>query len=595
MRYYRIYLRNVPDFYTWHSTVEIPLGSRVQVLFRNKKRIGIVIEATESSDFDTQEVLNILDESFLSEDYLSLAREVAQANFTKLAKVLSLQIPEPFLLKEVPEKYSRFYSLKLDFEKPQRQGPKQTEFLEWLKKNPFFEDQKVPQELKPVFKNFVSKGFLVCEQKKLIARKDFGSSDEPKKQNRLTALQKKALDRCIHSTKPVLLWGITGSGKTEIYKRFLAEKIGKDGQALMLVPEINLTPQLLSEFHQFFPGKAVVWHSNLTPQEKVQVWKQLQTGAAQILVGTRSACLVPLPKLKAIVVDEEHEWTYKNEFAPRFWTHDVVAILAKKFNAGLCFGTATPKLATFLQVQEAHFELVELKERIFGTNLPDIQIVDLKNEVKKGNFSPLSEKLVETLKATFEAGKQAVLFLNKRGWSGSLFCSACGHTFKCPNCDLPMKLHKSGKPTLLCHTCGKMEIFKEVCPECNNKDFSFKGWGTQQVEAVLKEHFPNRTILRADKDSITGKYDFEKLHAQFKDHKADILLGTQMVAKGLDFEKVQTVGVILADVGLNLPDYNTEERVFNLLEQVSGRAGRRHTQGKIIIQTYQDENPLLPT
>ncbi len=294
------------------------------------------------------------------------------------------------------------------------------------------------------------------------------------------------------------------------------------------------------------------------------------------------------------MVDEEHEWTFKNEFNPRFWTHEVVEFLAKSTGIPYEYGSATPKLRSYHLVKTNQLQLLELPERVHKTELPKIEVIDLKQEAKRGNFLPVSERMQAAITNTLADGKQVVLFLNKRGYAGASMCRYCGDAFECDNCDMALKLHRSGnKSLLICHVCGAMKNFPKSCPTCHKEDFNFRGWGTQQLEEQLKDLFPQTKLFRADRDNITGRYDFENLLTEFKNSPQSILLGTQMIAKGLDFSDVALVGIVLADVGLHLPDHHAEERVYQLLEQVSGRAGRRHTQGQIMVQTYQDDLPLF--
>jgi len=530
MHYCEVWLRGVKGIFSWHSEEEIQPGARVVVSFRNKNKTGIILSCSaDQPDFQTKPILEIWDACFLSSEYVDIAKQVAQNNAAHLEKVLSLMIPEKFLKQQEP----KIKAKKDDY-----------------KTRPSFE---------------------------------------------LTELQTQAQDEILASEKPVLLRGVTGSGKTEIYKK-IADKILEDetAQVLMLVPEIALTPQLMAEFAGLFGEDLAVWHSKLSEGEKVRAWWRCHTGEARVLIGARSASLVPLKNPKLIILDEEHEWTYKNEFAPRFWAHEVAEIIAEKFDAKLLFASATPRLESFVKCETGEWTQVDLETRVHETQLPEIFLVDLKQEVKKGNGSPISEHLLEKLQEMLAQKKQAMLFLNKRGFSGSTLCRVCGKNFECPNCSHPMKMHKKGAlRKFICHVCGHLESFPHACPDCDTTDFQFKGWGTQQVEQYLQEILPGIRTLRADADSITGKHDFDEMMNAFHDYEADVLLGTQMIAKGLDFERVELVGVILADVGLSLPDFRAEERVFQLLTQVSGRAGRRKNRGEIVIQTFNPDEKIF--
>lgn len=599
MYFYEIYLRGVKGIFTWQSEKKISIGARVLVNLRNRKKIGLVLAISEKvPKFKTQPILEIIDENFINPQYIKIGKEVAKENFTSVEKIMSLMVPEKFFKKNNPVQKDSYYQLiGTENLKNELQGKKQKQALEILEES---NGIILAKELRKNISLITIKGLL----EKNIIKKIEGKITNPQypqkiireKNFELTPLQKKVLASIKKSTKPLLLFGVTGSGKTEIYKKLGEELIEKNSsaQVLFLLPEIALTPQLIAEFKNVFGSKIAVWHSHLSEGEKIQEFARITSGKAQILVGARSAILIPLKNPKLVILDEEHEWTYKNEFAPRFWTHDIAEKIAKKFNAKLLFGSATPRIESFKKCEEGIWDLVKMKQRVFENQLPEVQIVNMVNEVKKGNYSPISEKLNQAILSILEEKKQAVIFLNKRGFSGTTMCKGCGHIFECPNCSVNMKMHqKNFNKKLICHFCGHLAKFPEVCPQCEIENFEFRGWGTQQVEEILKKNYPNARILRADADTMTKKNAFENGMQKFANHEIDILLGTQMIAKGLDFEKVELVGVVLADVGLSLPDFRSEERVFQLLTQVSGRAGRRKIRGKILVQTYNPDEKIF--
>ena len=603
MNFAEVYLRGVQGIFTWEipENLNVSAGSRVIVTFRGRKRIGLVTKTTEvKPDFKTQPVVEVLDEHFVPEKYLDIAREVSTENACSFEKIIKLMIPESFFLINNPEK--REVSLILE-KKPEEikalkiRGQKQKLAIEIIKKNG---NNILESELREqgiglaTLKGLIEKNIIKQEFGELIHGMKI---EKIKRRNHdLTNLQKSVFNDILSTDKPTVLFGVTGSGKTEIYKKIAEEVFTKHetGQVLFLLPEIALTSQLIAEFRAMFGDRIAVWHSNMANGEKIQEWKRIRTGEANILIGARSAAFVPLKNPKLIILDEEHEWTFKSEFSPRVWTHDLVEKIAKKFEARLIFGSATPRLESFYKCEKGDYHLVKLLSRVHETPLPMIQMVDFKNEIKKGNYTPISEILIEELEKMKRRGKQAVFFLNRRGFSGSTLCKVCGDKFLCPHCDAPMKLHKSNNNSkFLCHVCGYMESPPEKCLGCGAKDFEYRGWGTQKVEHFFKENFPQFKVLRADADTVSGRYDFEKLLEKFHNKEADILLGTQMIAKGLDFEDVELVGVLQADIGLSLPDFRAEERVFQLLTQVSGRAGRRKNRGKIIIQSYNPEEKIF--
>lgn len=594
MKYYHVYLRGVRDIYTWHSEKPLSTGDRVIVSFRNRPRLGIIVQETNQPNFKTLPVKEVLDHSFVHQHYLELAKDISAENFTSLSKVLGLMIPESFLLKQDPVKKQSSYTLK--DKNISVRGEKQQLAIQILNENNGqIEAEKIREKIPlATLKNLEKKGTI--EQIFGSIKPNHTITKNPRKNFDLNPSQNKIFANVMTSEKPTLLWGVTGSGKTEIYKKISAEVMTKnpDAQVLFLVPEIALGPQLIADFQSLFGEQVEVWHSNLTPNEKVQSWARMQSGEAKILIGTRSAVLVPLKNPKLIILDEEHEWTFKNEFAPRYWTHDIAEKIRGFFGSKLLFGSATPRLESLKKCTDNHWNLEHLLHKVHQTKTPDIQLINLANEGKKGNHTPLSENLIKALVDIKRKGKQAVLFLNKRGFAGSTMCKSCGTYFECPHCSANMKLHRNRTTErLICHTCGHMEHFPETCPHCKANDFLFRGWGTQQVEAELKNQLPHHKFIRADADTVTGRYDFEKILEKFHAKEADILLGTQMIAKGLDFDDVELVGVILADVGLSLPDFRSEERVFQLLTQVAGRAGRRHTPGKILIQTFHPDDKIF--
>jgi primosomal protein N' (replication factor Y) (superfamily II helicase) len=596
--------------FSWHVSIinneelRVNNGGRVVVLFRGRKRVGIVVGVSKKEpEFKTQPIVEVWDENFISASYIEIAREVAEENFALFEKVLSLMVPEKFFNTRHPEKRETFYNLSSNSSSNSVKGAKQKLAIELLQKaKGRMSSEALREEVSlATLQGLVKKEILTLEEGTLIS--PLAVTDNGKANIVLNEDQEKALKKIKSSQKPTLLFGVTGSGKTEIYKK-LAQEVSPDGQVLLLLPEIALTPQLIAEFQSIFKGAVAIWHSKLAEGEKIQEWARVQSGEAKILIGARSAVFVPLRKPELVILDEEHEWTFKNEFAPRFHTIDVAQKIEQKMCSRLVLGSATPRLESFQKCEVGEWNRVDLPRRVGDVLMPEMRFVDLVSEGKRGNYGPLSGALEEELKDILKQKKQAVFFLNKRGFSGSTMCKSCGHKFECPNCSHNMKMHRKRNDELrmtndemrakfVCHVCGHLELFPKKCPECQTEDFAFKGWGTQMVEDILKEKFPELRVFRADADSITGKKDFETLMNKFHNYEADVLLGTQMIAKGLDFERVQLVGVILADVGLNLPDFRSEERVFQILTQVSGRAGRREQRGKIVIQTFNPEEKIF--
>ena len=398
-----------------------------------------------------------------------------------------------------------------------------------------------------------------------------------------------------HSATPavVLLFGVTGSGKTEIYLRALALVIAAGKRGICLIPEIALTQQTVERFAGRFPGRVAVLHSGLSLGEQYDEWRRIVEGDCDVVIGARSAVFAPLPKLGLIIIDEEHERTYKQEDkSPRYHARDVAIELARLGDAVVILGSATPDIGSFHKAQQGEYHLLELRERITPRGyspLPEVSIVDLREELKAGHTSLFSRSLLAAMKEAVAQGEQIILFLNRRGTATFVRCRICGFVFRCPRCSIALTYHSVEK-RLMCHRCRYSIRVPQVCPQCFQRHLRFLGIGTQRVEEEMGHLLPEARLLRWDRDVITTRYAHEQLLRDFRDHKADVLIGTQMIAKGLDLPQVTLAGVVNADTGLNLPDFRGGERTFQLLCQVAGRAGRGIKGGRVIIQTYSPDN-----
>lgn len=416
----------------------------------------------------------------------------------------------------------------------------------------------------------------------------------------LTEKQQEAFNKIINSEKEFsLLHGITGSGKTEIYLH-LVEKYLKEGkQCAMIVPEISLTPQMVQYFERIFGKNVAILHSRLTEKQKSLEWLKISFNETPIVIGPRSSIFAPFTNLGLVILDEEHEFSYKQEQSPRYNTLDIIKKMSEMIDIKVVLGTATPSVSTYFEAINNKMELVEVDERIGTSKLPEVKIIDLRDEFQKKNYSVLSELLQEKLTETLKTGKQAILFMNKRGAASAVVCRECGYMEKCLSCDLPMTYHRSlpdsdkPNPSLICHHCGSIKKVPMQCPTCKSVSIKFIGAGTQKVEDEVKKLFPQARVARVDRDSISKKGSFEEIYEKLKKREIDILIGTQMIGKGLHFPDVNLVGVILADIGLHFPDFRSSERTFQLLTQVAGRAGRAETPGEVIIQTYMPENKAI--
>ena len=385
-----------------------------------------------------------------------------------------------------------------------------------------------------------------------------------------------------------LIHGITGSGKTEVYIAIIEEIVKKGRQAIMLIPEISLTYQTLMRFYRHFGDRVSVMNSTLSESEKSDQFERARRGEIDVIIGPRSALFTPFPRIGAIIMDEEHESSYKNESMPKYHTREVAEKIASMQNGVVVLGSATPSLESYYQAKEGKYRLYELSRRLTGGTLPSVEITDLREELRAGNHSILSRRLSELVSDRLAKGQQTMLFLNRRGFSGFVSCRSCGFVPKCPHCSVSLSLHRGGR--LLCHYCGYEEPMPDKCPECGSPYISGFHAGTEQAESFLSRQFPKARILRMDADTTRTKGSYEKILSSFANEEADILIGTQMIVKGHDFPNVTLVGILLADQSLNASDYRSAERTFQLLTQAAGRAGRGKYPGDVVIQTYEPEH-----
>ena len=396
-----------------------------------------------------------------------------------------------------------------------------------------------------------------------------------------------------NTPKVFLLHGVTGSGKTEIYMRALAEAISLGKRAIVLVPEIALTPQTIDRFASRFPQRVAILHSKLSPGEQFDEWQRIKNGEFNVVIGSRGALFAPQPDLGLIVIDEEHEWTYKQEEQqPRYHARDVAIELAELTSSVVILGSATPDLTSYYRAQRDEFQLLELSERISSgepSPLPKVEVVDLRRELKEGNRSIFSRSLAKAIAHALQAHEQVILFLNRRGTATFVQCRDCGFVMRCKRCDVTLTYH-AAEDELVCHQCNYRTKPPDTCPNCLSRRIKFLGIGTQKVEEEVTKTFPGARVLRWDHDVTKGKHSHEKIMDRFMAHEADILIGTQMIAKGLDLPLVTLVGVINADIGLHLPDFHSSERIFQILAQVAGRAGRGKMGGRVIVQSYTPDH-----
>lgn len=443
-------------------------------------------------------------------------------------------------------------------------------------------------------KSLLEKGAIKVE-KRLVYREvlnqDIEASDKPE----LNDEQKNAYDTVTNGTnRNYLIHGITGSGKTEVYMRLVEYYLSQGKEAIILVPEISLTPQTISRFQSRFGDEIAVLHSKLSISERYDQWSLIKKGKVKIVVGARSAIFAPFENIGIIVVDEEHEASYKSEKNPKYDAIDIAMKRAELSGAKLVLGTATPSIERMYRVYKKEIELIRLNKRATNSKLPEVDVVDMTEELKNENFSMFSNLLKEEIEKALAQKHQVILFLNKRGHTSFVFCRSCGYVYRCEACDVAMTYHKYND-RLVCHFCGRTAKRKVTCENCGSTYIKEFGAGTEKLEEETKLFFPNARVYRMDADTVTTRADYEKVYSMMINKQIDILIGTQMLAKGLDFPNVTVVGVMAADISLNLPDYKASEKTYQLITQVSGRAGRGDYEGRVIVQTYKPEHYAIQT
>ncbi len=587
---------DVDKIFDYACEEDIKAGMRVAVPFGKGVTTGFVMRVKEETSVPKERLRHILrtaeDFPVLTEESLSLARSIAARYRVPMALSLRLFLPSEMRTGKVGVRYRTFYRLSGDFPPVPPRARQQLALIAFLEENGEQDSALLREKFGSALKALEEKGAVVAERRRVFRDPYTGSSGEnaPKK---LTPAQAAAVER-VHETKKTvsLLHGVTGSGKTEVYLTLIAEVLKEGKTAIFLVPEISLTPQMLFQLRARFGSKAAILHSGLTPGEKFDEWMRLREGDARIAIGARSAIFAPVENVGVIVIDEEHDGSYSSESSPRYNTFDIALLRAKRNGCKMVLGSATPSVETYRRAKEGEFELITLPDRINARPMPEVHIVDMRREVRRGNPSAFSAELREKLQSCLAQHKQAILFLNRRGYSQTVMCRDCGYVAKCENCDVSLTYH-SEEDCLKCHYCGARYHMLTACPQCGGKHIGYVGTGTQRVVGELKKLYPSANILRMDMDTTGGKEGHFKILKQFSEHKADILVGTQMVAKGHDFPEVTLVGILDADMSLHFPDYRSGERTFQLVTQVAGRSGRGTEAGEVVLQTYDPDNYIL--
>ena len=588
---------NRPFSYVYNGAKPVGVGYRVLVTFAHKDVIGYVIGVKEENEpiekleekmgFHIEEAKDVLDERpLLNEELLQLSNEVADHYLAPLISVLQTMLPSSLkpassALKGPKIAYDVYVKLLNDNE--EELTPKQIELVRLLKNNGKIlkKDCKSPSIVKKLYENRII-DFEKVEKTRL-------EIPEYKKEHKkeLTAEQKQAVDSIMNTDKTVtLLQGVTGSGKTEVYLT-LSEKILSQGRnVLMLVPEISLTPVMVEYFQRRFSGDVAILHSELTPAEKYDEYRRISRGECHVVVGARSAIFAPLDNIGLIILDEEHTESYKQDSLPFYHAREVAIMRAKHFGSKVILGSATPSLESKARALKGVYHFASLPNRINKQELPKTTLIDMSKAYSFTRESSMFSKyLIEQLRQTLERKEQAILLINRRGHSGYITCRSCGHIMKCPNCGIALTYHREDK-MLKCHHCGHVELNVEQCPECGSKYLSRSGFGTERIVEEVNKLFPEAKVLRLDSDVGEVRNNIAKTVEAFANQEADILVGTQMIAKGHDFPNVTLVGIVLADIGLSLPSFRSTERAFQLITQAVGRSGRANKVGQAIIQTF---------
>ncbi|MDZ7815130.1 MAG: primosomal protein N' [Planctomycetota bacterium] len=575
-------------------------GCRVEVPFGAKRTSGIVVEllTTRPAGIKRMRAIVGLAEPapVLSEEMLRLAEWMSDFYSVPIGEVLECVSPPP----RVKLRESYRLSLAVPVEEAtlaasrlKRRAKRQSEVLSILCERSFCSHAEFTKNGVPMasLRSLASKGLVRMESNE---GSEGESSAEPFE---LNAFQAQAVDRVNESIsangfKTFLLYGVTGSGKTEVYLRVISEVVARGGQAIVLVPEIALTPQTIGRFRSRFPRLAVL-HSAMSGGLRRRQWDLAASGKADVVVGARSGVFAPLPNLKLIVIDEEHEPSYKQESSSRYHAREVALMRCRDLGATVVLGSATPSLESYENARKGKYDLLRLPERVSGARLPEVKIVDMAEEVREqGRNVVFSRSLERSMRASLEGGKQVLLFLNRRGFHVFGRCRSCLAVVRCPHCDVALKYHKSAG-LVKCHLCGWSSEPSNECPECGRPSVSYGGSGTERIEDVLAKLFPGARVARMDSDTLTKRNSHGEVLTAFRAREYDILLGTQMVAKGLDYPNITTVGVVDADVSLAFPDIRASERTFQLLSQVAGRTGRGLDLGTVVIQTSQPDSPAV--
>lgn len=593
---------------------QVVRGSRVSVPFGRGNNFQMayvmgVLDDEPVSNYKIKSLVSVIeDEPILSEDQLQIAEFMVSYYGCSYAAAIDVLLPPGLTSKPLVYEPTEIPILKLGVTKEEaiayiqthahkKSFEKQKQILEWL-----IREGEVPVEVIKQIPELSLSSVQTLIKNQLVQKSTYYKAFEPemikdeffKQLNPEQAIAKERIEIALEEDcyKGFLLQGVTGSGKTEVFLYAIREIIRKSQTAIVLVPEIALTSQTLSRFKERFGNQVALTHSRMTPVQRQKLYLRAKAGEIKVVIGPRSAVFMPLPNLGLIVVDEEHESTYKSEVTPKYHATEIAKMRMAYHKGVMILASATPSLESFADFKKGKLERLLLTERAGGANLPSVELVDLREEMKNGNLSVISRTLHEAIETTLRDGNQVMLLLNRRGHSTFINCRSCGFVVKCKHCDLSLTYHRETK-RLECHYCGHAEGIPEICPSCGGKHIRFFGNGTQKVEEYLMTHFERYGVGRMDFDTTSGKEGHSKILEAFQNREFNILVGTQMIAKGHDFPNVTLVGIIAADMSLYLQDFRSEERTFHLLTQTLGRAGRGSQKGRVVIQTYNPEHEVL--
>ena len=588
----------------------VQIGSRVAVPFGKRTAQGYVVGLAEESTFPhLKEIGEVIGKKpLLGDKVLELTRWMGKYYCCPVELCVKCALPEVVRKAKISWKERQFVKRSKispeDLAKLRKRAPKQARILDVLQKSEgmfVFKLVKLADTDAGTVKKLAEKGYVQMSEQ-VDERDPFGGEVFlPTAPLVLTPEQKQALDLCkaaideaaanggpdAHPTKPILIHWVTGSGKTEVYLQAIEYALHQGKDSIVLVPEISLTPQTVERFRARFQDQQItVLHSHLSAGERHDQWHKIRDGQSHIVIGARSAVFAPVQALGLIVIDEEHETSYKQEEAPRYSARDIAVMRAKIERAAVVLGSATPSLESFYNARRGRYTLSSLPSRVDNQKMPIMRIIDMRQEVirQKGLYV-LSRKLRDAIHARLEKHEQVMLFLNRRGYATHMFCPKCGYVANCPNCSVSLTYHRKAAQ-LLCHLCGFVGGVPKNCPECRDPAIRYAGMGTEKVESAIQKTFPKARVQRMDSDMMTRKSLYREILNAFRVGKIDILVGTQMIAKGLHFPNVTLVGIIYADMALHLPDFRASERTFQLLVQVAGRAGRGDVEGEVVVQTF---------